>query len=810
MKCPDECQCFHDQLWSANVVQCAQNNLGRVPSLVPMDVTDLHLDGSNLTKLTQTMFLGRSRLKTIRVPSSNVYEVENGTFSGLDHLEVIHLGYNQLKQLMGYEFSGAVSLREIYLQHNQLVTIEPHTFKQLSQLQILRLDGNLLIEFPIWELSSNKYLNSLTLSSNWWNCECNFVRKFRMFIDTLGVAVVKDANAIACNSHHERRIGQSNCHASLPNNQIFVTDTRPTPTVPVILAIAGVCAALFILLTVIICVKDKFRIWLYTRYGIRVEVAKIGRGQDEPEPATILFDALVLYSNKDNEPFLAEFCQNLEPTYRLCLLHRDLAGIYTSEAFKSALEASKRHIVLLSRSFFATEWQHFQEHLPDLQKLILIKLDLDDTENAEEVDETAKKFLSGSSSKVLSWSNKAKFWHTVRYYLPDPPRLPTKEGGAELDLSGVWSFSGEGLKQSPAPPPPPFMVKKKCSSTSINDSGVYDSDLNQLARSCGTNTTHQRSSSALVETIRHAESVLPQHQRSSSYYYPGAIAAPRVPAAAAAATVVTQRTDCERPPTPPAKVGKMQRPSGAQSNIYASPPSILMQLATVSPDLLSSLQLSNATMTTPLESSTPVTATVAFQKQSTVKMLSPVVKAKMREQSAGGHHQLHQRSSSLVVQNSGCQAAASTPKSSNVRFTTGKVPPHRRSASVLEPTATASSASMAVAGSQSSIPEPGLVHSRPNLRLLPPPSISEPRPSAARHSNHSRSVSMLEGRGNNITNRQAPPPIQLKDLDSRKILNMSTSQLHHLVNRTTAGPKQNVATYHQRSSSTPFNEGFVL
>ena len=776
MKCPDECQCFHDQLWSANIVQCARNNLRRVPSLVPMDVTDLHLDGSNLTRLTQTMFLGRSRLKTIRVPRSNVYEVENGTFSGLDHLEVIHLGHNQLKQLFGYEFSGAVSLREIYLQNNQLVTIDPHTFKQLPQLTVLRLDGNLLIEFPIWELSSNKYLNSLTLSSNWWNCECKFVRKFRMFIDTLGSAVVKDANAIACNSDHDRRIDQGNCHTSLPNHQIFVTDTRPTPTLPVILAIVMVCAALFIFITVIICFKDKFRIWLYTRYGIRVEVTKTGRHQTD-EAATILFDALVLYSNKDNEPFVTEFCHNLEPTYRLCLLHRDLAGIYTSEAFKSALEASKRHIVLLSRSFFATEWQHFQEHLPDYKKLILIKLDLDDEENSEEAeaeDPMAKKFLSGSSSKVLTWSSKPKFWQSLRYYLPDPPRFPTKEGGAELDLSGVWTFSGEGLSQTAAPPPP-HLMKKKCSSMSINDSGVYDhsnSDLNQLARSCGTNTTHQRSSSALVETIRHAEyGGHSKHQRSSSYYYPGVAVTTPLTAASSSAT---NNAEYERPPTPPAKVGKMQRPAGASST-YASPSSILMQLATVSPDLLSSLQL-NSTMTTPLEANTPV---AAFQKQSSVKMLSPVVKAKMKEQ--------HQRSSSLVAQN----ICPTTPKSS-VRFTTNDMRPHphRRSASVLEPSA-----------SQNSIPqEPSLVHSRSNLRLQP--SILESRPSV---SHHSRSVSMLENSNRPPTSVSA---IQLKDLDSRKILNMSTSQLHHLANRKTT-PKQPVL-YHQRSSSTPFNEGFVL
>jgi len=25
--------------------------------------------------------------------------------------------------------------------------------------------------------------------------------------------------------------------------------------------------------------------------------------------------------------------------------------------------------------------------------------------------------------------------------LPDPPAIPTKEGGAELDVSGVWTFT---------------------------------------------------------------------------------------------------------------------------------------------------------------------------------------------------------------------------------------------------------------------------------------------------------------------------------------------------------------------------------
>ena len=50
----------------------------------------------------------------------------------------------------------------------------------------------------------------------------------------------------------------------------------------------------------------------------------------------------------------------------------------------------------------------------------------------------------------------------------------------------------------------------------------------------------------------------------------------------------------ETPPPPPPKIGKIKRP--VQESTYASPPSMLMQLAAFSPDLL------NATTTTSISS----------------------------------------------------------------------------------------------------------------------------------------------------------------------------------------------------------------
>ena len=81
----------------------------------------------------------------------------------------------------------------------------------------------------------------------------------------------------------------------------------------------------------------------------------------------MLFQAVVLYSPKDNHNVVSHLSNQLEPEYRLYFHHRgtadpstnvDFSGIpYTSEAFKSALAASLAHIVVLSQSFLDTEWE---------------------------------------------------------------------------------------------------------------------------------------------------------------------------------------------------------------------------------------------------------------------------------------------------------------------------------------------------------------------------------------------------------------------------------------------------------------------
>jgi hypothetical protein len=91
-----------------------------IPSLITMDATDLRLDGSNLTVLDATTFLGRGRLQKLYLSRCMVSTIQNQTFAILGELRVLDLSQNDLKQLRGDEFHGLSLLRELNLQNNQV------------------------------------------------------------------------------------------------------------------------------------------------------------------------------------------------------------------------------------------------------------------------------------------------------------------------------------------------------------------------------------------------------------------------------------------------------------------------------------------------------------------------------------------------------------------------------------------------------------------------------------------------------------------------------------------------------------------
>ena len=520
---------------------------------------------------------------------------------------MLHLNHNQLQHLYGYEFHGLSHLRRLHLNNNQLVSIHPDTFRRLKRLMQLRLHDNLLISYPIWELSSNPALCSLTLANNWWQCDCDFVRKFRMFIDGKPEGVVEDAKMITCTSSDGDDAGNAGggglkeeCSGILRGFQS--ERTFGSDVAPLAIGVAVLCVIAMGTLFAVYKTQEAILIRLYDKYGIRLLRPKAKRESSSSEEDKVLFDALVIYSLKDEKFVADDLTKPLERSYKFCLHHRDLAGIYTSEAFKSAIAASDWQMVVLSKGLLATEWDYVKDlMLPNC--MIVIK----DVDAAKEEDLKTKDFIK-SAKKVVTWKE-SNFYQKLRYYLPDPTKITTKEGGAELDVSGVWTFTSTAddaagtanstaastaklltsptpdasgyphlgnpnsggtsmlamLQQTTASPFPAPPVKKQphqCSTHYL--SGAPSSPLTRspllapATRSCGTNVVnnyHQRSSSAGVSKANSFN-----HARSASY---------------AAHVATPTKRNCEGGVESPSRMRSSQQRVSA--GFDAPGPSLLMQ-----------------------------------------------------------------------------------------------------------------------------------------------------------------------------------------------------------------------------------------
>lgn len=226
MICPINCTCYYDHSWNTNIVDCSANNqmninklyqqspskgmhqqIGSIPQRVkfttipdkiPMDVTELYLDGLELLHLRGNALIGRKNLKSLYLNNSQIYEIEPRAFATQKSLKILQLNSNQLTELHGHEFEQQVELRELYLAHNQLKSIVNMTFAPLRSLQILHLQNNQLYHVNFWSnLPTGHKLSSLNLGYNPWSCQCDYVEPMLQWLQ-LNLRHLDDRKSISC------------------------------------------------------------------------------------------------------------------------------------------------------------------------------------------------------------------------------------------------------------------------------------------------------------------------------------------------------------------------------------------------------------------------------------------------------------------------------------------------------------------------------------------------------------------------------------------------------------------------------------
>lgn len=444
MECPTGCTCYHDQSWSSNVVDCSRANyLDRLPDQIPMDATQIYLDGNRFRTVNNHAFIGRKKLRVLFLNGSSIDTVQNRTFNGLVGLRLLHLGHNRLRRLRGHEFYGCPSLSELYLQQNQITAIANDTFSGLTQLRQLRLDGNRLVQFAGngWGMAVDTLID-VRLSENAWSCDCDNVEEMLEYLRHMDF--VKDSTKIRCvldgNPTHtgfalfrneskacSDYVALINTSSSNGSSTAVVVGSKffgnfvPDGYLPWILGSAGTLLLLICFGCLVIVFLQEIRVWLHSHFGIRWFGGR--HDVDDFQEREKLFDAFVSYSSND-EAFVAEqlapVLESGESPYTLCLHYRDFpVGGVIAETIVQAIESSRRTIMVLSENYIKSEWCRFEfksaHHrvLRDRKRrLIVIVLG----RVPDSLDADIRSYLK--TNTYLQWGDRY-FWDKLRYALPD-------------------------------------------------------------------------------------------------------------------------------------------------------------------------------------------------------------------------------------------------------------------------------------------------------------------------------------------------------------------------------------------------------
>lgn len=430
MTCPTNCTCYHDHTWTSNVVDCSNAGYTSVPEKIPMDATEIYLDGNNLGELGSHVFIGKKKLEVLYLNNSKIDAVHNRTFNGVKSLRVLHMENNNLNELRGFEFDQLEKLSELYLDHNKIAYVGNQTFSKMRELEVLNLDENEIVNFTPWrQLSAATDSGGsprVSLNGNKWSCECSRLGRLESWVKETGNDPAKMlcagsggtvADAIGRCDNTVNAVATSVVQRDIVKNNPLLGGTYVPLLAATLVAVIVVC----LVAAVVFVFRQDVRLWAHSKYGIRL-FQDSNRDNDDIDR---LYDCYMVYSHKDEEVAARIIAPELEQFgHSLCLHYRDLhlmgGASYLADAMVGASDASRRVLLIVSPYLLCNEWAR-PEFRAALQtalrnahrhKLVCIL----SGEPLEPMDPELRALLRACT--VTRWGER-RFWEKLRYAMPD-------------------------------------------------------------------------------------------------------------------------------------------------------------------------------------------------------------------------------------------------------------------------------------------------------------------------------------------------------------------------------------------------------
>nr|ANG08900.1 toll family protein LongTollB [Parasteatoda tepidariorum] len=421
MVCPENCTCYSDQTWNTNIVDCSSRRYSRVPARIPMDVTDLYLDGNDMSQVGSHSFIGRKNMKVLHMNGSNIHAIRNRTFNGLQNLQSLHLEHNYISVIQGHEFLNLTKLQELYLSYNRLSVINNSSFTHMKFLKVLYLDHNNLVDFQVWNLNFNHRLSQVQLGHNSWTCSCDYLGNFQDWLLVSG-SFVLDREDVRCYKNHSAGLYVTEFNSTACSNHSALTYYKAEFSgdyIPVMILAPSLFILLVFCLILFFIYNSEMKIWFYSRYGIR-----LFQRNNYPAENEKLFDAFLSYCKKD-EAFVSQMlAPELEDgTYphRLCLRYRDLPmAEYVAEAISEAIECSRCTVAVISEQYLKSEWciyelkaAHHETQINRRHRVIVVLLD---KISFKQLEPDVRICLR--SATLVHWGDR-RFWEKLRFAMPE-------------------------------------------------------------------------------------------------------------------------------------------------------------------------------------------------------------------------------------------------------------------------------------------------------------------------------------------------------------------------------------------------------